>query len=296
VIRPRADVIFRLEGSERIDFPCTLLQNGGCMTFLDRLSRSPVVKSTLTLIVYAFYAGVLGASCAPSGLILVWAFGRFLLPLFAPGGGAPHLVGNVVLFSLLVGAAAFVFYSFGLLLMGCLIRIFSLGVKPGRHEAASLPVLLWIILNGVWTMAFRLILPMVPLTPLSQMFHRLSGCRIGKNVWINSISIIDPYMISIGDNTIIGGDAVLSPHVFENGHLLIQRITIGKDCLIGAHSYINPGVTIGDGSVIGMKSYVRKGKQIPPGTRMTSLAGLPFSTALELEKGTYGRVRAGTGP
>jgi hypothetical protein len=263
------------------------------MGLLDHLSRSSVVKTTLTLIVYAFYAAVLGASCAPSGLLLVWGFDHFLLPVLGGNGRlSAGFVGTVVLFSLLVGAAAFLFYAFGLLLMGCLIRLFSLGVKPGRHEAASLPVLLWIILNGVWTMAFRLILPMVPMTPLSQMFHRLSGCRIGKNVWINSINLVDSYMISIGDNTIIGGEAVLSPHVFENGHLLISRITIGKDCLIGAYSYISPGVTIGDGSVIGMKAYVRKGKQIPPGTRMTSVAGLPYSRALDLERGTYGRARA----
>jgi len=264
------------------------------MSILDRLSRSALVKGTLTLVVYAFYAAVLGASCAPSGLLLVWAFSRFLLPVMMTGIAAAGSIGNVVLFSLLVGAAAFVFYFSGLLLMGSIIRLFSLGVKPGRHEAASLPVLLWIILNGVWTMAFRLILPMVPMTPLSQMFHRLSGCRIGRNVWINTINLIDPYMISIGDDTIVGGDAVLSPHVFENGHLLIQPITIGKNCLIGADSYISPGVSIGDDSVIGMKAYIRKGKQIPAGTRMTSVAGLPYSRALDLERGTYRRVRAGT--
>jgi hypothetical protein len=264
------------------------------MGFLDRLSRSGVVKTTLTLIVYAFYAAVLGASCVPSAVLMVWAFSRLLLPVLMSGIAAAGSIANIALFSLLVGAAAFVFYSFGLLVMGCIIRLFSLGVKPGRHEAASLPVLLWIILNGVWTMAFRLILPMVPMTPLSQMFHRLSGCRIGKNVWINTINLIDPYMIRIGDNTIVGGDAVLSPHVFENGHLLIQRITIGKNCLIGADSYISPGVTIGDDSVIGMKAYIRKGKQIPPGTRMTSVAGLRYSRALDLERGTFRRVRAGT--
>jgi hypothetical protein len=281
--------------SKTIDFPALLPQNESDMGLLDRLSRSGAVKTTLTLIVYAFYAAVLGISCAPSALLLVWAFGRFLMPVMGVVGvTAAGLVANVVLFSLLVGAAAFVFFTFGLLVMGSIIRVFSLGIEPGRHEAASLPVLLWIILNGVWTMAFRLILPMVPLTPLSQMFHRLSGCRIGKNVWINTINLIDCYMISIGDNTIIGGEAVLSPHVFENGHLIIQRITIGKNCLIGGHSYISPGVTIGDGSVIGMKAYVRKGKQIPPGTRMTSVAGLPYSRALDLERGTYGRVRAGT--
>jgi hypothetical protein len=263
------------------------------MGLLDRLSRSSLVKSTLTLIVYAFYAAVLGACCVPSVLLLVWAFSRFLLPVMnAAGMAATAMVANVVLFSFLLGAAAFVFYAFGLLVMGSLIRLFSLGVKPGRHEAASPTVLLWIILNGVWTMAFRLILPMVPMTPLSQMFHRVSGCRIGKNVWINTINLIDCYMISIGDNTIVGGEAVLSPHVFENGHLIIERITIGKNCLIGGHSYISPGVTIGDGSVIGMKAYVRKGKQIPPGTKMTAVAGLPYSRALDLERGTYGRLRS----
>ncbi len=267
----------------------------GEMDLLDRLSRSGIVKMTLTLIVYVFYAAVLGACCAPSAFLLVWAFSRFLLPfMVAASFPAANLVANVILFSLFVGAAAFVFYAFGLLLMGTLIRIFSLGVKPGRHEAASPTVLLWIVLNGIWTMAFRLILPMVPMTPLSQMFHRISGCRIGKNVWINTINLVDCYMISIGDNTIIGGEAVLSPHVFENGHLIIQRITIGKNCLIGGHSYISPGVTIGDGSVIGMKAYVRKGKQIPAGTKMTSVAGLPYSRALDLERGTYGRPRAGT--
>jgi hypothetical protein len=265
------------------------------MGLLDRLSRSNAVKTTLTLIVYAFYAAVLGVCCAPSALLLVWAFSRFLLPVLTAARVATAVaVANVVLFSLFLGVAAFVFYAFGLLVMGSLIRLFSLGVKPGRHEAASPTVLFWIILNGIWTMAFRLILPMVPMTPLSQMFHRVSGCRIGKNVWINTINLIDCYMISIGDNTIIGGEAVLSPHVFENGHLIIQRITIGKDCLIGGHSYISPGVTIGDGCVIGMKAYVRKGKQIPAGTKMTSVAGLPYSRALDLERGTYGRPRAGT--
>jgi len=259
------------------------------MPILDRLSRSNIVKTTLTLIVYAFYGCVLGASTAPSVLMVLWAFRRFLsesiLAAALPGAA------GVILFCLFLGLAVFVFYFCGLLLMGCLIRLLSLGVKPGRHEAASLPVLLWMILNGIFTMAWRLILPLVPMTPFSQMFYRLSGCRIGKNVWINTFNLIDCYLITIGENTIIGGDAVLSPHIFENGKLLLQRITIGKDCLIGGHSYISPGVTIGDGSVIGLKAYVRRGRQVPPGSRVTTLAGLPLARALDLEKGTYRKPR-----
>jgi hypothetical protein len=259
------------------------------MTFLDRLSRSSVVKNTLTLIVYGFYACVLGTSLAPSILLIIWAFGRMLSPAIL-AGAIPGL-GSIVLFCLFLGAAAFVFFFFGLLLMGFIIRLLSLGIKPGRHDAASMTVLLWIILSGVWTLAVRLILPMVPMTPISQMFHRLSGCRIGRNVWINTINMIDCYMVSIGDNTIIGGDAIISPHVYESGKLLIQRITIGKNCLIGGQAYLSPGVTIGDGSVIGMKVYIRKGRQIPAGSRLTTVAGLSFQRALDLEKETYRKLR-----
>ena len=263
------------------------------MTVLERLSQSFVVRLVLTLIVYGFYACVLGASLAPSTALVIWACLRFLSP--AVLSGAVPALGLLVLFCLFLGAAVFVFFTFGLLLMGTVIRLLSLGVKPGRHDAASLPVLLWMVLNGVFTLAWRIILPLVPMTPVSMMFHRLSGCRIGKNVWINTHHLIDSYMISIGDNTLIGGEAVLSPHVYEGGKLLIQRITIGKNCLIGGHSYISPGVTVGDGSVIGMRAYVRKGKQIPPGTRITSVAGLPFERALDLERGTFTRVRSALG-
>jgi carbonic anhydrase/acetyltransferase-like protein (isoleucine patch superfamily) len=260
------------------------------MAILDRMSRSGIVKNVLTLIVYGFYACVLGLSLAPSLALLLWALRRFLAPAII--AGAFPAAGPLVLFSLALGASVFVFFFFGLLFMGTVIRLFSLGVKPGRHEAASPTVLLWMVLNGIWTIAFRLILPMVPMTPLSMMFHRISGCRIGKNVWINTISLIDCYLISIGDNSVIGGEAVLSPHVFEDGKLILRRITIGKNCLIGGHAYISPGVTVGDGSVVGMKAYVRKGVQIPAGTRITTVAGLPFGRALDLERGTHKRLHA----
>src|SRR5690349_2410149 len=64
-------------GGKKIDFPRARPQNEP-MSFLERLSRSNIVKTTLTLIVYAFYGGVLGASLIPSVLLVLWAFRRFL--------------------------------------------------------------------------------------------------------------------------------------------------------------------------------------------------------------------------
>ncbi len=259
------------------------------MTVLDRLSRSFFVKITLTLIAYGFYAAVLGAALAPSAALLVWGFRRTLLSGFL--AGALPGAGSVVLFALLLGAAAFAFFFFGLLLFGILIRLLSLPVKPGKYAAANLITLLWMVLNGIHTMAFRIILPIVPMTPFSMMYWRLVGCKIGRNVWINTFEIMDAYLISIDDDSVIGGEAVLSAHVFENGMLYLAPIRIGRRCLVGGHSYISPGVTVGDGAVIGMRSYIRKDKQIPAGEHIAAMAGLPARRLFELEKGSRGLGR-----
>jgi carbonic anhydrase/acetyltransferase-like protein (isoleucine patch superfamily) len=260
------------------------------MTFLDRLSRSFIVKNTLTLIVYGFYAAVLGVSLAPSTALVVWAARTFLSPAVA--AGVFPAVGSLVLFALFLGVAAFTFFFFGLFVMGSFVGLLARGISPGTYTAASLTVLLWMVLNGIWTLAYRLILPLVPMTPFSMMFHKLCGCRIGKNVWINAIALVDPYLISIGDHSVIGGDAVISSHIFENGKLTLRRITIGKKCLIGAWAYISPGVTVGDGAVVGMHAYVRKGAQVPAGTVVTGVGSMPFGRALDLERGTYRKIRS----
>jgi carbonic anhydrase/acetyltransferase-like protein (isoleucine patch superfamily) len=152
----------------------------------------------------------------------------------------------------------------------------------------SVTTLSWVVLGGIHTMAYRLILPLVPMTFFAMMYFRLAGCKIGKNVWMVSFSITDPYLVTIEDNTIIGGEAVLAAHVFENGHLILAPIHIGKNCLVGTHSYINPGVTMGDGSVVGMGTFVRRGTQIPPKGRIAGISGIPTKRVFEIETGILG--------
>jgi acetyltransferase-like isoleucine patch superfamily enzyme len=66
-------------------------------------------------------------------------------------------------------------------------------------------------------------------------------------------------MISIGDDTVVGGDAVLTAHLFENDTLFIAPIRIGKNCMIGAHAILCPGAVVGDGATVGIRSVVRVG-------------------------------------
>ncbi len=249
---------------------------------LERLSQWKVAEIFVTLLAYSLYASVLGLAAAPALIAALAAAQSLVVPSMAAGALPP--LGSCVLFALSLGGALYVFYLWGLILIGLLMRLLALGVRPGRHAPVSAVTLVWMILNGVFTFAYRMILPMVPMTFFAETFYRLCGCRIGKGARINTFVIIDPYLVEIGERTVIGGDAVLSPHAFEHGHLYIAPIRIGKDCLIGGHAYISPGVTIGDGSTIGLRSYIRKDRRIPPGSRIMSLAGLTAREMYELER------------
>jgi acetyltransferase-like isoleucine patch superfamily enzyme len=233
----------------------------------------------MSLLIYALYAVLIGASLTPAMSIGLWAHGR-LLPPEGPGGA-----GRLLVFCFAIGACLFVFLSWTLVLFGAAIRILSLGVRAGTHRLDSPTVLFWMLLNGLHTIAFRALLPLVPSSFLTLMYFRLTGCRIGRNVWLTTAFLLDPYMMSVGDGTMVGGDAVISARLFEAGSLSLAPVRIGRDCTIGAHALISPGVTIGDGTTIGMRAYVREGERVPPGSRIASMAGLPARRLYELERG-----------
>lgn len=251
--------------------------------FLDWGSTSRLVQLVITLVVYSLYAAVLGAGLAPAVFLVIAAFGSLVLPALAVGG--LPAAGDTVLFALAVGGSLYVFLFWGLILIGSLVRLLSLGIRPGRYPAISPVTLLWVILSGIFTIAYRMILPLVPMTFFSETFYRLCGMKLGRGAWINTINILDPYLVEIGDGTVVGGDAVISPHLFEAGHLLIGRIRIGRRCLIGSDAYVSPGVTIGDGCVVGLRAYLRKGRTVAPGSRISSLAGLDTRLIRAMEKG-----------
>ena len=250
--------------------------------FLAVAADSLPVQILVTLAIYSLYAAVLGVSLfAPVSLIVAAAQELVVGPLL---DGALPPAGALLLFSLLLAASVFVYFLSGALVMAVVIRILSLGIKPGRYPAISATTARWLIYSGVYTLAHRTILPMIPVSPFINIFFRIIGCRMGRNVRLNTWTLNDAYLISLGDNVVIGGATDISCHLFEANHLILEPISIGSDTLIGAHCYVSPGVSIGKRCTVGLYSFVRRGKSVPDGTRITALAGRPMREMFRIEK------------
>jgi acetyltransferase-like isoleucine patch superfamily enzyme len=110
------------------------------------------------------------------------------------------------------------------------------------------------------------------IVPIKILFLKMIGCKIGKNVVLAGDEwIFDPYVTEIGDNTTIGARSIITGHIGE-GHLIVKRVRIGNNCLIGGDCFIMPGAIIEDNVVLGAKSLVLKDQVLTTGKMY---AGIP---------------------
>ncbi len=159
-----------------------------------------------------------------------------------------------------------VFILFESIVPGLFIKIFRIKCNEGEHELSikdknffnfSLHVILYrpplVLLN-----LFKLL-------PIRMLFLRLAGLKVGKTALLPGTEVIyDPYLTEIGEQTLIGSYAKVTAHIVEN-KLIMKRVQVGNNCLIGADSFIMPGAVIEDGAVVGAKSLVLKDQVIGKG-------------------------------
>lgn len=163
---------------------------------------------------------------------------------------------------ILVLAGVFFFYVYSIVLM----RLFQLffpvptglltdGTKGGF--AYQIGLLFYLI---IFLPLLRTPLP----TPLVRIIYLALGARLGKNTYCSGL-IMDPHFVKVGDNTLIGMDSLIVPHIIENQRVAHYPITIGHGVTIGAHAIIQAGSTIGDNAIVAMGSVVRKNTMIKAG-------------------------------
>jgi acetyltransferase-like isoleucine patch superfamily enzyme len=95
-------------------------------------------------------------------------------------------------------------------------------------------------------------------TPLWTWHLRLNGARLGKRVYVNSLSVSDYNLIECGDDVVIGGGVHLSGHTVEAGVVKTAPVRLGNRVTIGLGSVVEIGVEIGSDVQIGALSFVPK--------------------------------------
>ena len=180
---------------------------------IEALIKDPICNAIMSIFTYAFYGVVIGLSLTPSALFLYKMTEYIPLNNFL----------NVFLFALCIGCAIYMFFIVSLVVFGIVERILTIGFKPGKYLPASFTFGRWLIYSGLHVILLNMILPYVSGTIWNKLYYRIIGAKIGKNVFINSPKLSDAYLLEIGNNVVIGGDASINCHIFEGNQLILRK-------------------------------------------------------------------------
>ncbi|MCM8594397.1 hypothetical protein [Accumulibacter sp.] len=179
-------------------------------------------------------------------------------------------------------AASYFVYGLALLCVApALNGLLGGRLRPYRGSAVSLTALRWYVHCTLTLVVRYSFLEFVTPSPFAQMYYRLMGMKIGRNVTINSTAIADPSLIEIADGVTIGGSASVMAHYAQGGYLVIAPVRLGVGATIGLRAIIMGGAEVGDGAKVLAGSFVLPGTRIPAGE---TWAGIP-ACRVNLDRG-----------
>ena len=197
---------------------------------------------------------IYGLSLAPSIILFTYVLNNFLI--------SGHIFLNALYLGITLSLCFFIFGISLLFVVGIIFRMLPIKPKPGIYPIASLQTIKWGLCGAFLKLVNVAFLNMITPSFLNVIYFRMVGAKVGKNVQINSISVNDPWLLEIGNNSVIGGGASINCHTVEGGRLILEKVKIGKNCTIGAQSLVWPGCDIGDGSILSTKSVLKKRSKV----------------------------------
>jgi len=101
---------------------------------------------------------------------------------------------------------------------------------------------------------------------LRLLYYRGMGLRLPWSSYLaQNVKIVDPWLTTIGERTLLGEGAVISCHKIDRDVVTIEPVVIGRQVLIGAMAHIQPGVRIDDHAVISANALVMRGSHVRSG-------------------------------
>ncbi len=165
----------------------------------------------------------------------------------------------------LLSVLTFVVVTYSLAFLAYRIFLYFRPIMEGDQIPGSRSEFAFQVHNLFFLVFFNLLTRtnIVPV-PLSAVLFRALGAKIGKNSFLAG-PLLDPPLVSIGNNSIVGHLAVIYCHAIEGQSLSMDRVKIGSNVTLGAFAIVMGGVEIGDNSIVASGAVVSKGTKIPSG-------------------------------
>ena len=133
---------------------------------------------------------------------------------------------------------------------------------PGTYDMHSPLFTCWKLFTVIYEFGRGALLPFTVVF-FKPVVAKLFGANIGKDIALGG-HLVDPELITIGDEAIIGQDSVITAHTITSGYLSLAPVNIGPRATIGVNTVVMSGVEIGEGSVVTAGSVIPPDTKIPP--------------------------------
>lgn len=232
---------------------------------LARIGR--MTWAVLTLV--TAQAVVCGVSLLPIGLI--WYFLTNVLP--------SNLPVQLITFSLAL-VPAYVLFAVTLMIVSPLtLRMLGWHTPSNasmRLDELSWPLLTWVRYGASIHLVRIVAGTLFRATPIWTFYLRLSGARLGRRVYVNSLGVSDYNLLECGDDVVIGASVHVSGHTVEGGVVKTARVRLGDRVTIGIGSVIEIDVEIGSDAQIGAMSFVPKHTKLAGGAVYVGVPAEPL--------------------
>jgi non-ribosomal peptide synthetase-like protein len=163
------------------------------------------------------------------------------------------------------------------LILSVILKWILLGkIKPGKY-----PLWGWFYFRYWFVRAVVRAAPVHYLdgTPFLNLYYKLMGANIGKDVYIASHGLASFDLLTVGDGSSIGLNSSVDGVAVYNGILHLAPITIGARCYIGNRCVLSGDNVMEDGSSLDDLSALASGERIPEGKVWNGSPAKPGDTS-----------------